>query len=75
MYSASHQLGVHYLEAKKYTKALESFQSALSIAQKLNNGILIREELMNVSISYGYLDRIKKAIEYAEEALSLGHHP
>ena len=26
---------------------------------------------MNVSISYGYLDRIKKAIEYAEEALSL----
>lgn len=71
LYSASHQLGVYYLEGKKYTKALENFQSALSIVQKLNNGILIRQELMNVSISYGYLDRIKKGIEYAEEALSL----
>ncbi len=35
VYSASHQLGVHYLDAKKYTKALESFQSALSIVTKV----------------------------------------
>ena len=59
------------MDLKKYSKALENFQGALTIVQKLNNGILIREELMNVAISYGYLDKFKKAIEYAEEALSL----
>ncbi|HEX6224289.1 MAG TPA: SpoIIE family protein phosphatase, partial [Chryseolinea sp.] len=70
LYSVFHQLGIVQLEAKKYDRAVENFQSALSIAQKLNNGLLIREELINVSISYGYLDRTKKAIPFAEEALS-----
>jgi serine phosphatase RsbU (regulator of sigma subunit) len=50
---------------------LENFQSALSHAQRLKDSILIKEELINISISYGYLERFKKSIEYAEEALSL----
>ncbi|HYI76922.1 MAG TPA: tetratricopeptide repeat protein, partial [Chryseolinea sp.] len=55
VYSILHHLGLHYMDIKKFSKALENFQSALTIVQKLNNGVLIREELMNVSISYDKL--------------------
>lgn len=66
-----HQLGMQHSDGKKYTKALENFQSALGAARKLQNNELIKEDLINVSISYGYLDRLKKSIEHAEEALSM----
>ena len=66
-----HQLGMQHSDSKKYTKALENFQSALAAARKLKNNELIKEDLINVSISYGYLDRSKKSIEYAAEALSM----
>src|SRR5688572_29767308 len=75
-YSVFHLLGSYNLEAKKHIKALENFQSALGAATKLKDTLLIKGELINVSVSYGYLERFKKSIEFAEEALSLAimHH-
>jgi serine phosphatase RsbU (regulator of sigma subunit) len=71
LYVVYHKLGTINMGIKKYSKALENFQSALDIAKQLKDTILIKEGLINVSISYGYTERYKKSIEYAEEALSM----
>src|SRR5690606_310457 len=53
-YAVSHQLGTSFIEVKKYPKALENFLSALDVARHLKDITLIKEALINVSISYSY---------------------
>ncbi len=71
LYTASHQLGMLNVEIKKYSKAQENFQNALSTAQQLKDGTLIKEEYMNLASSYSLAGKYKKSIEFADEALSL----
>src|SRR5688500_210225 len=46
LYVVYHKLGTVNMGIRKYSKALESFQSALNIAQQLKDTILIKEGLV-----------------------------
>ena len=71
LHDVLHHLGVVHSTNGRHAKALENFQFALSTARKLQKNELIKSDLINVSISYEHLNRLKKSIEYAEEALSI----
>jgi serine phosphatase RsbU (regulator of sigma subunit) len=64
-------LGTCSMEMQKYTRASESFQSALGIARQQKDTVKIKEALVNLSKSYGQATKYKRSIEYAAEALAL----
>lgn len=71
IHGIAHALGMQFSSEKKYSKALEFFQDALAAARKLNDTGLIKEDLINIAITQASLNRTKRAISSAEEALSI----
>lgn len=56
---------------KNYSKSLEYYLDALTVAEELKNSDYLMESLINVSMAYAAVNKHKKAIEPLERALAI----